>query len=213
MNGTGPPEILGIRQHLVARHRLLAAATPHDELGRLLDLEHARSGDAERERALEQLSQGLLETVPLPAFGEVGRLGRRERQPLGLRRLLDRRRPATLVRRRLEAGKEGVHGDLRAVDRPLLKLVDRLHGRGQLLRLARQLLVGLVHGEREGRDHVAVRGLPDRHRSHVGRARGEGQVGEHRQADDPKPAAAVIARLLLCREPHVSPVRPPRRRG
>src|SRR5207302_10433208 len=145
--------------------------------GRLFTLEHARTGDAERQRAVEQLTQGLLESVALAALGQVRRFRRRERQSLGFDGVLNRRRPA-LVRRRLEAREQGVHRDLGAVDRPFLKLIDRLHAAGQFLGLARELLVGLVHGEGERRDHIAVGGRPDVEWLHVGGARRERERGE-----------------------------------
>src|SRR5207248_8984933 len=65
-------------------------------------LEHPRAGDAERQGAIEQLAQGLFETVALAALGEVRRFGRRQGQSLDFGGLLDRARPP-LVRRRLEA--------------------------------------------------------------------------------------------------------------
>src|SRR6266699_780855 len=200
-------QILGVRQHLVPRHCLLTGAAPHDQLGRLLAREHARASVAERQGAVEQLAQGLFQSTALAALGQVRRFGRRERQSLGLGGLLNRPRPA-LVRRRLEGREQGVHRGLDAVDRPLLKLIDRLHAAGQLLGLARELLVGLVHGEGERRDHIALGRGPDGERLHVGGARGERERREQRQADHPDPALAVIAQLLLCREPHVSPARP-----
>src|SRR5436309_3490708 len=130
-----------------------------------------------------------------------------------LRRNSSRRR-AALVGRGLRAREKGEHGDLRAVEGPLLILIDRLHGARELLRFARELLIGLVDGERKRGDHVAIRHRTGREqRRHVGGARGEDEVSEQRQAHDPRPAAAVIAQLLFRWQPHVSLVRPRRTLG
>src|SRR6266550_4498229 len=102
------------------------------------------SRDAQRQRAVEQLVQRLLQGVPLPTLAQVRGLRGSEREPVGLGHRQDRRRAAALVSRGLHAREKGEHGDLRAVEGPLLVLVDRLHGARELLRLARELLIRLV---------------------------------------------------------------------
>ena len=54
--GAGPGEVSLIRQDLVAWHGRFGCAAPHDEVGCALLLEHARSGHAEGECALEQVA-------------------------------------------------------------------------------------------------------------------------------------------------------------
>src|SRR2546422_8775078 len=71
------------------------------------------------ERAVEHLAQRFFQGVPLAALGQVRGLRDSERESLALRRLQDRRRPA-LIGGGLDAREKGVHGDLRAVERPLL---------------------------------------------------------------------------------------------
>src|SRR5882762_4777828 len=97
-----------------------------------------------------------LQGVTLAALVQIRGLRRAEREPVSLRLLEDRRR-AALVRRGLHAREKRVHRVLRAVEGPLLILIDRLHGARELLGLARELLIRLVHRERERGDHVAVR--------------------------------------------------------
>src|SRR5205809_7408590 len=46
-------EVLRVRQHLVARHRLFARSTALDQLRGLFDLPDARAGDTRGERAVE----------------------------------------------------------------------------------------------------------------------------------------------------------------
>src|SRR3989449_8778778 len=65
------------------------------------------------------LAQRFFQGVPLAALGQVRGLRDSERESLALRRLQDRRRPA-LIGGGLDAREKGVHGDLRAVERPLL---------------------------------------------------------------------------------------------
>src|SRR5438067_12730729 len=80
MDGARPDEILCIRQHLVARHRLLARATSHDELRRLLDLQDTGPRDSQGERAVEHLAQRFFQGVPLAALGQVRGLRDSERE-------------------------------------------------------------------------------------------------------------------------------------
>src|SRR5256886_15657065 len=114
----------------------------------------------------------------------------------------------------LDPGEEGVQGDRRAVQGPLLELVNWPDRARELLRLPRQLLVRFVHREGEWGDHFV---LGDRAGLEQGcdvvRARGKGQVGEQRQRRYPGPARAVIAHLLAAREGHLSLGRPRRRPG
>ncbi len=212
MHGARARQVQRVRHHLFAWHRRLTGPPPDDQLLGLLHLQHARARGAERQRALDQLVEGLLEVAPLAALRQIRGLAQRERHPLLPRRLDDRLRAP--VRRGVHGREEGVYRQARAVESPGLKLVDRLDGGRQLFRLAGQLLVRLADRERERRDQVAVRELAGlEQRCRFAGARGEREVGEEGEAEHPRPALAVIAHLILRREVHLSPERPRRRRG
>src|SRR5260221_9911963 len=55
----GAIQIQGERQYLIAQHRRFVAAAAHDDLARLLDLEHARPGHAQRQRPVDRKSTRL----------------------------------------------------------------------------------------------------------------------------------------------------------
>ncbi len=120
----GTVQVLGEREDLVALDRRLGGSAAHDQLAGLLDLQHARPGDALRERAIEQPHEGLLQGAPLPAFAQIRGFLQRDRYAEIAGRA--NRRLGSLVHRRVHRGKERGHGGGGAVVGVLAKLVDRL---------------------------------------------------------------------------------------
>ena len=198
----------------LVRHERRAEEAPHEL--QVHHVAHARPRiGVHRPRAQQVLvvaqhlvaSDGLLRS-PAPHDQLSRSLGLQHPRPGaddGLRPLADG------VAERLE---ERVQLGRRAVVDPLLKLIERLGAGGEILRLARQLLVGLGHDEVERRDDVAP-GLRSRleQRPEVGGARGERQIREHREADHPRPARPVVAHFVPARSSHLSLEHPRHTRG
>src|SRR5207247_11109334 len=170
-----------------------------------------RARDPDYEGVIKEVGERGLDVAPLLAVREIARLQRGQGHTQIPRRARDAWR--ALPRRRRDPGEEDVHRGGGTVERALLELVDRLDGARELLGLARQLLVGLVHGEGERCGHVAQGHPPLQQRRHINRARGKEEKREQRQPWYPGPALGVVAHLLLGGESHVSPGRLPRRLG
>jgi hypothetical protein len=177
--------------------RRVGVGAPDDDLAAQA-VERAARDDARGEPPAQLSRDRARHRLAPPRGGEVRGLLAAQLYADGRRRALHRRHD--LRGRRSGAGRAGDrrvqrgHEPLRGVQRGGAILEDRLPGPGQLLALARELVLGLGHGEGERRDDVLRRDRADLVERDVDRGRGrEEHVGEHGERERERDTDAVEA--------------------